>query len=153
MFFYISLFIAGVIIAFVVLYVYRSLWEVGQTIYRAFLPLATAIKDTPAPWGWDGHASPDSVKRPHAVRQKGQTPWGWPGNDQEIREHGTGNGLLNSLRNLHDGVSATGAERNPSVGWPSREEQFEFAGKTYKTTRKATPERPNRKTSGKPWGW
>jgi hypothetical protein len=167
MFFYTALFIASVIVAFVLLYLYRSLWEVASTIYKVFLPsaktnhprqaedenLATSINRTPTPWGWDGRATSENANRPQAARQSGQTPWGWPGNDHEIRERSPGNRLLNSLHSLHDDVSATGADRNPTVGWPYREEEFEFAGKTYKITRKATPERSNLKTTGKPWGW
>jgi hypothetical protein len=167
MFFYTTLFIASVIIAFVILYLYRSLWEVGSAIYKVFLPSAktnrprqaedekpgTSINRTPTPWGWNGHATPENANRPQVARQTGQTPWGWPGNDHEIREHSAGNRLLNAQHSMHDVVSATGADRNPGVGWPYREEKVEFAGKAYKVTRKATPARTNLKTTGKPWGW
>lgn len=68
MFFYASLFVACVILAVIIVWLYRALAGVGQAVYQAFLPsskrdngptshldtqrLNTTINDVPTPWGW-----------------------------------------------------------------------------------------------------
>jgi len=93
MFFYTSLFIACLIIALVILYLYNSVAEVGRTIYRAFLPSgrtkfsaqpqdrnsATTINDTLTPWGWNGR-SDRGIREAKPKRTNFKTiskPWGW----------------------------------------------------------------------------
>jgi hypothetical protein len=172
MFFYISLFVACVIIALVILYLYNSVAGVGKLIHRTLLPisknnltahledkkLATTINDTPTPWGWESHSTPENVAQTHPAAPSGQRPWGWPGNHHATYDHrstnGTGNASGSGIFHAHNGSASTPeATESPTVGWPYREEKFEFAGKAYKVTRKAKLKRTDLSTTSKPWGW
>ena len=173
MFFYTALFIASVITAFVVLYLYNALKEVGTAVYRAFLPSSkdnlarhiddtpyhATINDTPTPWGWDEQAAPEKRVKAVPASPNDDTPWGWKGNNHEIRERGSKGAVQNAASGrdafLNKAASdrAAKASNKAAVGWPYREEKFEFAGQAYKVTRKATPRRTNLGTTGKPWGW
>lgn len=170
MFFYTSLFVASILVAVVILYLYNAVLDVGRTVYRALLPsskdkltaptpkeaLSSTVNETLTPWGWSNESSQAKVGRTNRALSSKQTPWGWKGNDRVIREHGAKSRAANGL----DGLTAkTGNESNmaenpvATVGWPYREEKFEFAGKSYKVTRKARPARTNLRNTGKPWGW
>lgn len=164
MFFYTSLFVASIIVAVVILYLYNAVVDVGRTVYKALLPsskdnltahipeeaLSTTINETLTPWGWSDESSQAKVGRTNRSLSSKQTPWGWKGNDRVIREHGAKSGAA---------IAKTGNESNSTenpaatVGWPYREEKFEFAGKAYKVTRKARPAKTNLRNTGKPWGW
>ena len=169
MFFYTSLFVASVIVALVILWLYNSIVEAGKVVYRAFLPssktsttshldnqtVAPTVNDTPTPWGWKVGSKPATLARAHPARPVENAPWGWPGNPNEIRDHGPGGdgtGLDSYLSKLEARRNDRKAKRAP-VGWPHREEMFEFAGKAYKVTRRVAPRKTNLKTASKPWGW
>ena len=71
MLFYASLFLFCVVFSAIVLWLYRSMAEVGKAVYRAFLPsskdkvtrevrqesLNTPLSGTAAPWGWSRNSS------------------------------------------------------------------------------------------------
>ena len=173
MFFYTALLVASVIAALIILYIYNALADIGKAVYRAFLPSSkdnlsshiddtpyhATINDTPTPWGWDGQAEPASPVRAVPASPNDDAPWGWKGNDHEIREHGPRSAVRNATSGLDAFLNKAASERaskagrQATVGWPYREEKFEFAGKAYKVTRKATPRKTNLETAGKPWGW
>jgi len=172
MFFYTFLFIASVIVALVILRLYNAIVGVGRDVYEAILPsskdsptdhlegvkLNTTINDTPTPWGWKSHSTPSNLARTHPARPSEQTPWGWPGNKNEIREHHPGDASSNgsgidAYVNRDNPPPPEEELKKPVVGWPYREEKFEFAGKAYKITRKAKTKKANLSSSGKPWGW
>ena len=172
MFFYALLFIASVIVALVILKLYNSIVSVGKTVYTAFLPsskdgitdhfegvpLTTTINETRTPWGWKDHSTPSTLTQTHPAATEKQTPWGWPGNAKEILERkpadqSSDHADLNSYLKLQRAKAQAVKEKKPSVGWPYREEKFEFAGKDHQVTRKVKPKKTNLKTSGKPWGW
>jgi len=165
MFFYTSLFVASLIVALIVLWLYHAIADVGKAVYRAILPsskenpadhlardtvLRTTINDTPTPWGWGDHDKPAQAARTARIAPSESVPWGWPGNDNKIREHG-------QQYDLNAGVALTepvpGDKKKPATGWPYREEKFDFAGKSYKVSRKVTPEKTNLRNTGTPWGW
>lgn len=173
MFFYALLFLASVAAALVILHVYGMIASIGKTVYTAILPstkdgsnnhlegvpLNTTINKTRTPWGWKEHATPSSLARTHPAEAGKQTPWGWPGSEKKIREHKSVNQSsdhadLNSyLKYKKDKVHAV-TEKNPTVGWPYREEKLGFAGNEYKvTTGKTKLKRTNLSTTAKPWGW
>lgn len=141
MFFYVSLFIACVISAFLVLYLYNAIANASKAFSKAMLP---KTRDNVT-----GHIE---KTRYYSTKNKTPAPWGWKGNDSEIRQHGSkgatvnGAGGLSALLNKHGSESA-------SVGWPYREEKTEFAGTSYKVSRKAGSGISGRKPGGKPWGW
>ena len=164
MFFYTSLFVASLIVALIVLWLYHAIADVGKAVYRAILPsskdsptahlehetVRATVNDTRTPWGWGGKAKPSQEARTAAIAPADSAPWGWPGNKNEIREHGR-NFDLNGGAALTEPVAQKKAQA--PTGWPYREEKFEFAGKAYKVTRKVAPKKTNLSTTGKPWGW
>jgi len=165
MFFYTSLFVASLIVALVVLWLYHAIADVGKAVYRAILPsskgnpadhleaetvLRTTINDTPTPWGWGDHAKPSQAARTAKIAPSDSVPWGWPGNNNEIREHGQHYDL-----NAGKALTEPGAAKKPKpvTGWPYREEKFDFAGKSYKVSRKAKLKKTNLGNTSTPWGW
>ena len=173
MFFYTALFIASVITALIILFLYNALMDVGKAVYRAILPSSkdnlarhiddtpyhATINDTPTPWGWDGQVAPAKRVKTVPVSPNDNTPWGWKGNDHEIREHGPKSAVRNASSGFGAFLNKAGnegdqkASEQAAVGWPYREEKFEFAGKAYKVKRKTTLRKTNLETTGKPWGW
>ena len=177
MVFYSLLFVASVIVALVVLYLYHQLAGAGQAVYKTLLPssktnpasdrdyarIATSVNDTPTPWGWKSKAAQTKKSRVHPASPPGNVPWGWKGNDHKIREHGPKPSIHNTVKSGAVGLDAflkqnengpnSSSASSGNVGWPYREEKSEFAGKVYKMKRKAAPARTNLRTAGKPWGW
>jgi len=168
MFFYTALFIASVIIAVVILWLGRSLADVGKAVYQAFLPsskanrdptghldtqrLTTTINDTPIPWGWKGDSSPSQVARVTPAAPATLEPWGWSGAKQRARNNDSNQGSQNFLKTSSTAPGKKKKEK-PLVGWPYREESFEFAGKSCKVVKARKLRKNHLKTIGKPWGW
>lgn len=165
MFFYTSLFVASLIVALILLWLYHAIADVGKAVYRAILPssknkptdhldssvvLRTTINEVPTPWGWGEHSKPSQAARIAKIAPSDSVPWGWPGNGSKIRERG-------QHYDLNGGQALTELKPNQKkevlVGWPYREEKFDFAGKSYKVSRKATLKKTNLRTTGTPWGW
>ncbi len=174
MLFYTFLFIACIIIALVILSLYNAVMSIGRKVYSAILPsskdritdhlegvtLNPTINDTPTPWGWQNHATPMNEAKTHPALPEPTAPWGWPGNNKAIREHGPGGndsdhtatGAAFSKGRI-EAKPQSAKEQQPMVGWPYREEKFDFAGKEYTVKRKAKQSKTNLSKTGKPWGW
>ena len=176
MLFYTSLFVASFIIAMVVLWLYKSLVGIGKAIYQAILPsskgnitahvqepaLAMTVNNARTPWGWSGHTPPATVARTNAAlpeekaRDAQSVPWGWPGNKHKIPEYRLKEGIpLLPTSDVRSKASTNMDRRSMAkkIGWPYREDQFEFAGDTYKVTQKMNIRKTNLSKSAKPWGW
>ena len=81
MLFYTSLFIASLIVALVILWLYNALRDVGRTVYQAMLPSSrqnlakeiqnvgyhTAFNSTPTPWGWEHNQITEKPTHSHAA--------------------------------------------------------------------------------------
>lgn len=165
MLFYTSLFVASLIVALIALWLYHVLTDIGKAVYHAILPsskgnptdhldskavLRTTINDTPTPWGWGEHSKPLQVARTTNIAPSDAVPWGWPGSDNIPRKRG-------KHYDLNAGALLTESKprdnEKAAIGWPYREETFDFAGKSYKVSRKTTPEKTNLRKTGSPWGW
>jgi len=158
MFFYVSLFVASLIVALVVLWFYHLTVDIGRGIFKSLLPgsgkvrsnpaeeviMATTINETPTPWGWSGHQSPEGLAKTQPALPTEPTYWGGKGNQDQFREHHPHHG---------GGASHAASNRRQNAGWPYREEKTEFAGKAYKVKRKVAARTPTPKTASKPWGW
>lgn len=183
MFFYASLFVASFIVAMIVLWLYKSLANIGKAIYQAILPSSKSnftehakdtvtrltVNNTPTPWGWGGNAKPANVARTNAASTGNQPsnaqaiPWGWRGNKHKIPEYRVKGGIpilpVSGTRPRVQPKARSQAQSQASnnrvekIGWPYREEQFEFAGDTYKVTQKVKLRKTNLRKSAKPWGW
>jgi len=57
--------------------------------------------------------------------------------------------------NAGKALTEPGAAKKPKpvTGWPYREEKFDFAGKSYKVSRKAKLKKTNLGNTSTPWGW
>jgi hypothetical protein len=164
------LFVASLIVALIILWLYHAIVDVGKQVYRSILPSAknspvdhlqdvrihTAINDARTPWGWKSHETPANVAKTHVAKPSEPTPWGWPGNGNKIREHGPASAYPNGSKTESE-LSGYGekseSKAKQKVGWPYREDEFEFAGKAYKVTRKRKVKKTNLRKTGKPWGW
>ena len=168
MFFYISLFVASIIAAFVALYLFNLLRDASSAIQKSWLPGAKSnptrhvggmrygtAPDTSTPWGWKGNASPSGSARRHPAKPAAQTPWGWQGRDSSVRETNESTKATTGLDAFLENSTQVKSETpgNPTVGWPYREEKKEVAGRAYKVTRKVATPRSNAKSVKAPWGW
>lgn len=178
MFFYTSLFVASFIVAMVVLWLYKSLVGAGKAIYQAILPSSKSsitdhVKETAVPltinnartpWGWEGNASPATLARTHAALPEEKAfdaqsvPWGWKGNKHKVSEYRVKDGIplkpvTGARSKVFDRPSKTASNMAKMIGWPYREDQFEFAGDTYRVTQKMKPRKTILSESAKPWGW
>lgn len=167
MLFYIALFVACVIIAVAFLYVFRALEHVTEDVYQVSVQsirtrhrnrpkernLAPTVNDTPTPWGWNGAEKPGHLVQAHPAAPNVKAPWGWKGNHQPIHAHGVLKGVNGSSVTRHDNAPGQAKIVSPAIGWPYREEKFEFGGKSYKVARRAAPKPPDLSKTDKPWGW
>jgi hypothetical protein len=82
-------------------------------------------------------------------------PWGWKGNqrNREVSSNTLKGDIGEAAESLKKMVGQGSSEEKPHVGWPYREEKFEFGGKEYKVTRKPRVKKTNTKGVSKPWGW
>ena len=168
MFFYASLFVATLILAAVVLWLYRAVVGAGKAVYQAILPssksgsadhlareaVRTTVNETRTPWGWGEHAKPAHAARTAKnaaapVGKSDNVPWGWPGSEKKGHDYKPG--MSHARRAGADSTAKPAAKGQ--IGWPYREDKFEFAGKAYKVTRKVAPKKTNLASTGKPWGW
>ena len=155
---------------------YRSLDSVGKALYRAFLPsfknnrfaddeerdTAPTTNSARVPRGWSrGSARRHrrQVSNVQAARQAPTAPWGWPGNRRNERSsESRAKRLVEAIR-LRDGVepetpSQAANEGESRVGWPYRDEAFEFAGRQYKVVHASGPVgSKNLGGKARPWGW
>jgi hypothetical protein len=170
MFFYISLFVASIIAAFVALYLFNLLVSAGRAVQKSMLPSSKGnvtrhvggvrygtAADTSTPWGWKGHSTPAGEARTHPAKPApaAKTPWGWQNGQGSARGSkrttSAATGLDAFMKNGAKQKSVSGG--NPNVGWPYREEKKEVAGRAYKVTRKNTTRSSNVKSVKAPWGW
>lgn len=101
MLFYTALFLTSFILILVLLWFYRMIVAMTQSVFRTRLPNAklppTAhlneigygrnSKHASKAWGRKPHSTPANVARTHPAKPGKPAPWGWPGNTHEVREH------------------------------------------------------------------
>ncbi len=163
MFFYASLFVASLIVALVVHWLYQVIkdaWEVlARTIFlhrqnRAAAGFEAAVG--PSAWGRGERANPSQAARTAAIAPADTVPWGWPGHEHNVREQGVreqGPKTTPGYGSVAPAGMVSRQREEVAVGWPYREEKLEMAGKAYKVTRKTAVKKENLSASGKPWGW
>jgi len=158
MFFYTALFVASVVAAIVIIWLYRSIADAGKAVYQAMLPsskhaatshlesqtMRTTVNGTPTPWGWKSHETPANLAKTHAALPTEKSPWGWKGNQRRVSEHRPHHGHT---------ASQPASRKTQNVGWPYREEKTEIGGKAYKVRRTVRLKRTNLASTSKPWGW
>ena len=139
MFFYVSIFIACVISAFLIIYLFHALVDVVKVVFKG---LQASPKDKVT-----GHLG-------SVTTAKGtQTPWGWEGSYHETRTQRPRNATPNGMSGLDGYLNNVGSETT-SVGWPHREDKVESTGRAYKVTRRTASNKTRLRTGGaQPWGW
>lgn len=100
MFFYTSLFVASLIVALILVWLYRAILGAGKAVYRAILPssksnptdhrkrqaVRTTVNDAVTPWGWGEHVKLSQAARTAAIAPSNAIPWGWRGSKRKISE-------------------------------------------------------------------
>ena len=178
MFFYTSLFVVSLFMAFVILWLYRSLVGIGRVVCRAILPgskenvlpdtkdekLVTTLKNVPTPWGWRRKSAFQYFAKAKKADSEvidlsgNAIPWGWKGNKHQVAEYKVKEGMwlipvaaTTRFLNGNKPATAEGVDRHPE--WPDRVDEFDFGGAHYRVTRKVKPKKSNLKKITKPWGW
>jgi hypothetical protein len=143
MLFYVSLFIACVISAFLVLYLYHALADVGKAFYNVLLPSSKG--------NLTNHLGDVRV---NSTVNGAQTPWGWKGNGHETRGSTLRSAAAKGASGL-DGFLNNHANKTSSAAWPYREDKVELTGTAYKVKRTMTASKKSRPgtNSKQPWGW
>lgn len=170
MLFYTSLLLFCIAVSAIALWIYRSVYETGNTAYRAIFPAAkeeyktkaspavhTSVNSTPTPWGWSGdRGARRAIPTTAAHASPGvPAPWGWKGNlrNAESESHSLRGDVGEAAASLRKLVGGNGEKEKSQVGWPYREESFGFADREYKVTRKNRVKKTNMGKVSKPWGW
>ena len=144
----------------------------GNIRHQRMINQNVSTNSARTPWGWSStgnprRALPVAAKIQRVPATPSTTPWGWPGNkssaaakakpgvvervDAESTLKATPGRVLGSSEGISSNKKSAGD--TPMVGWPYREESFEFAGKQYKVLRKPNKRRKNIGGVSKPWGW
>ena len=170
MLFYASLLLFSVAISVIALWFYRSMYDIGKAAYRAILPrarkaykeekavsLSSGLATKATPWGWSSDRGPRRaipVVSPVA-KKAAPAPWGWKGNDSRSRSRSIrlGGDVEEAAESLKNMLSRPAKGNTEHVGWPYREESFDFAGKEYKVVRKTRIRIAKAGGMSKPWGW
>jgi len=180
MLFYVSLFLFCVVFSAIVLWLYRSMAEVGKAVYRSFLSSSrgkvareehqegfnSPLAASPTPRGWSGNSHPrrTSPTRQPVAKFAVSAPWGWPGNSSNTEERTrrvsddvalSANASRTSFVSSGRSTRNTAKEDKPVVGWPYRDERSIFEGGQYNVTRKPKTKkiRMSKNKNSKPWGW
>lgn len=170
MLFYASLLLFSLAVSAVVLWVYRVVYDTGKAAYRAIFPstkeqykadkqaaIQTSINNTPTPWGWTGGPGPRRVIPVALAASKPPVPapWGWKGStsNTESASHSLKGNAEEAAASLWEMVDGNAGNEETGVGWPYREEKFEFADRQYKVTSKSRVKRTNMEEISMPWGW
>ena len=173
MLFYASLFLLCVAVSAIILWLYRSMYSVARATYQAIFPstreeftderevsLRSTLQATPTPWGWSSDYTPRTVApaipRVQPSEKAIPVPWGWKGNTRNTelttrQFRGDVGEAAAALKNMVNGLSSD--DDDNFIGWPYRDEHFDFAGKEYNVTRKTRVEKTNLGVIPKPWGW
>jgi hypothetical protein len=172
MFTYTSLFVASLVVAAVIYFLFRVVSDSSRSVYSSKEPLAIIdstkvnAKDTtvtkglaskPTPFGQGGHASPQHVARTNPAVPTDNINWGWEGSGVQLREsqsrplQGAGESGHCSLYDARMSENKPHFDRH--AGRLHREEKFNPAGKTYRVTRKDDHKTPEAGSPNKPWGW
>lgn len=167
MFFYTSLFIASLIVAIVIIHVWRAIANAGKAVYQAILPsakennnltshldtqrLTTTINPVPTPWGWKGGANPSQVARSTTPAPANPATWGWSGDNANKQKRMQGH-IGHKTVTVNGNATRNSAEEKPIVGWPYRAEKTGFSEKINQANRIEVMRKNHLKTN-KPWGW
>jgi len=170
---YTTLFVASLIVAAVIFFLYRVISDSSRSVYSSKNPLAIIDstqgphKDTtgsagpaykPTPFGQDGHASPKHVARSNPAMPTETVNWGWQGSGGQLREpqlhlaKAAGESRHCSLFDVN--ATETRPQTGQYTGRLHREEKLNSTGRTYKVTRKEDHRTtPEPESLNKPWGW
>ncbi|MGD8384964.1 MAG: hypothetical protein PVF89_06125 [Lysobacterales bacterium] len=141
MFFYAGLFIACFIVAMIAVWLYRSITNAGRTVYKSILPSArtksaldrhldrVALRNrgqgASSPWGSSDKTRPEQYAR---IISQSRSSRGF---------NATGSGKGKTASSANYSRSNSGLALGSRETFACRDEEFEFAGKTYTVKRRA----------------
>ncbi len=154
MLFYTSLFVASLVAALVLFWIYNVVVDSGRAVNRALHSNSkskhtdelereinhTAGVDVPSVWGQGDHSNPSQAARTAAIAPSHTVPWGWPNYNQRQSEPAQQHNV-------------SGQQKALPTGWPSRVDRPELAGTKYKVSRKSKNQDPSLSVKNKQWGW
>lgn len=166
---YATIFIASVIVASIIIFLYKVISNSSRSVYSSReRPIIYDVKpnyqkDRLTAGGipdfkyGDSHATPRHMAKTHPALPTDTIEWGWKGSGKQSHQqpghHATGN-ANSSHCSLYDlKPESPGVKRSQKAGWPYREEKSVGAGKVYKVTRKVASKDSGADDLHKPWGW
>ena len=172
---YAAIFLSSLIVAAVVVWLWRAIANAGKAFYQSILPshrettdltrhldtqrLTSTINDVPTPWGWKGDANPAQVARSRTPAPAGlavpvgsgvPAPWGWSGNQAKKTNN---NHIYDKTVSKNGSGMRKSAKEKELIGWPYQAEKTGFSGKINKASRIEKMRKNQLKTMNKPWGW
>jgi hypothetical protein len=162
---YMTFFIASIVLALIVRFVYKAISESSMSVSTSKDRIAI-ISNAPAD-NKDNAARKDATGKPNRPGQIAPQPaastsaekidWGLQGNGKRAgkqpEQHGTGVSEAGHCSLYSVSTSEPKTRRSNKVGWPYRNEKPGLSNKASKARQKAAPENPNLETVSKPWGW
>jgi hypothetical protein len=165
---YATIFIASIIVAAVIIFLYKVISSSSRSVYSSkehiSLPEVqpnyqkdkAVINRTPDFLHKGTHASPRHMAKTHPAMPTETYNWGWNTSGNQSRQKAdqaatAGNSSHCSLYDMK--TESPGMARDRKSGWPYREEKTEPAGKVYKVKRRTAPRSGDSEELEKPWGW
>lgn len=161
---YATIFIASIIVAAVIIFLYKTVSNSSRSVYSSREHLAildvqpkyqkdrVTVNGMPDFPRNETHATPRHNAKTHPAKPTETVDWGWKDSSKQSQQAtATANSSHCSLYDMKP--EGRIADRNGTNGWLRREERSEAAGKVYKVKRQAFSRSPGSGDTGKPWGW
>ena len=148
---YTTIFVASLIAALVIRYIYISISESTRSVSKsrarkhsaAYVPShkknMAARRDALNPAFRSSQVTDWNMARAKPATPTHQANWHWKGSNDEVRGHNPGHGTGVFHNNRSNLYGAAPAEPTVNAEWPHRQERVESAGTAYKVTRKLAP--------------
>lgn len=145
---YTTIFVASLIVALFIRYIYNSISESARSVSKSrarkhsasYVPTRhknkVSRKDSLSPAFRSSQVTAWNNAKAAPAAPIHQANWHWKGNNDQVRSQNPGHGT-GVFRNDHSSVPKTSAAK-PAVKteWPHRQEKVESAGTAYKVTRR-----------------
>lgn len=148
---YTIMFVASLIAALFIRYIYISISEATRSVSKSrarkhsasYVPShkknKTARKDALNPAFRSSHVTAWNMARAHPAAPTHQANWHWKGRNDKVRGQNPGHGTGVFHNNRASMYAPVTEEPTVNAEWPHRQEKVEPAGTAYKITRTVAP--------------
>ena len=146
---YTAIFVACVIAAIFIPWLYRLISSAGKAVHRTILPRSdhgptshvgtSPVSHGSTPWDLKNHHAPGMLAMEYAARPKAEQKF-------------AGDNSYYGPRNNYSALKHT-RSRMPSAGWIHREDKTALIGNTYTVTRRLKTREKNHRIVSKPLSW